>query len=169
MDELDGKVVIPRKEFDAEAFHKMLLKRAAESHDERVAAMKVRPSLNLDEERVRDAIQREAFWRAQPKGDHRNEELAHALFQQGKIDAALELAKNPERRAHYESIGFAILKDDNTFCACPEQEDVAIDGKKQASQFWHQVGAYPSLKHGGRMTPIMQCAKCGDVNITNEG
>jgi|SRR5882724_2345148 len=140
-----------------------------QEHERRKIAAKIRPSLNGDEERVRDAIQREAFWQAQPESDHRNEELAHALFTQGKIDEAWELAKNPERRAYYESIGFAVLKDDNTFCECPESEEMTVDGKTTESRFWHQVGMYPSAKHGGKLTPIWKCAKCSEMNITNAG
>lgn len=150
-------------------------------HEHREASAKVRPALNPDDERVRDGIQRANFWGNQilhlREADlldeialaHAEEELAHALFVQGRIDDALSLAKDPERRAYYQSIGFAILKDDNAFCDCPESEDVVIDGKAGRSQFWHQTGSYPSAKHDGKMTPIWKCAKCGFTNITPEG
>lgn len=104
-----------------------------------------------DDERIRDAVQRESFWRAQPESDHRNEELAHCLFTQGRIDEALELAKDLERRAYYQSIGIAILKDDDAVCGC-EPED-------------HVIGQFPSAKHGGRLVNIRQCPQCKEMNV----
>src|SRR5260221_1772742 len=159
----EEETIVPVKVFDVERFQKFLASLPEESHPI------IRPSLSASEDNIRDAAQREAFWRGQLKvlrrgtdseaRSHAEEELAHALFTQGKIDDALELAKKPERRAYYESIGMAILKDDNDFCDCPESEEVIIDGKSGTSQFWHQVGMYPSAKHGGKLTPIYKCAK----------
>lgn len=137
--------------------------------------------LGNDDERVREASQREAYWVSQIQHlqsldsydpvdmDHAREELGHALFSQGRIDEALSLAQNPERRAHYEVIRDAILKDDSEFCDCPETETVdavQVNGQPSVSQLWHTVGYFPSAKHGGMM-PIQQCAVCGFTNITN--
>lgn len=122
-------------------------------HERRKLAAKIRPTLNPDDERVRDAIQREGFWRSQPKSKHRDEELAHCLFTQGRIDEALELSIDPERRAYFESIKFAIQRDDDVFCDCPDVD-------------WQVTHKVPSPKHGGRMAEVGRCAKCGDMNIT---
>lgn len=120
-------------------------------HERRVAAMKIRPALDPDEERVRDAIQREAFWRAQPESEHQQEELAHCLFIQGKLDEALELANDPERIGYYQSVGFAILRDDDETCECESEE--------------HVVGRFASAKHGGKLVDIRVCPECKAVNI----
>lgn len=104
-----------------------------------------------DEERIRDAVQRESFWLAQPPSDHRDEELAHCWFTVGKIGEALEIAKNPERRAYYESIHQAIIKDDAEVCECETPD--------------HVVGQFPSAKHGGKLVNIYQCPDCKTMNI----
>lgn len=105
-----------------------------------------------DEERIRDAVQRENFWLAQPSSDHRDEELAHSYFQQGRVDEALALAKNPERRGWYKAIAGAILKDDTEACDC-EHED-------------HIIGQFPSAKHNGAMVNMKQCPDCKQMNVT---
>ena len=120
-------------------------------HERRAQGFKGRGLFSLDEDRVRDGIQRESFWRAQPDNDHTREELAHAIFQQGRVDEALALAQNPERVAYYEMIRDAIVKDDAETCECKSDE--------------HTVGQFPSMKHGGKMADIAQCPECKTVNI----
>lgn len=169
--------------FDAEKFLVHLQKLHAEqAHEGRKEAILTPGLLSNDDERVRDAIQRESYWRQQidhltenefdsdsPDMLHAQEELAHCLFTEGRIDEALELAKNAERRAHYKTIQQAILRDDGEFCECPEMEivdRVSVNGQP-VNQLWHTVGYFPSQSHGGQMTPIQHCAKCGFTNITN--
>jgi len=118
-------------------------------HDRRAQVVTGRGAYSADEERIRDAIQRTSFWRAQPESEHRDEELAHCLFTLGRIDEALILAKNLERRAWYETIHNAITKDDGCECETPD----------------HVVGHFPSPKHSGRMMPIRQCPECKQMNI----
>lgn len=181
------EVIVAKPEpFDAEKFLVHLKKLHAEqAHEERKEVALTPGLLGNDEERVRDAIQRESYWRAQiaflmehgfepdsPDMLHAEEELAHCLFTEGRIAEALEIAKNPERRAYYETIQQAIDRDDGEFCDCPESEEVILVGqdditKKGTSQLWHTVGYFPSQSHSGQMTPIQQCAKCGFTNVTN--
>lgn len=171
--------IIKPEPFDAEKFLAHLQKLNRENPPQPFTGMAL---LGNDDERVREAAQREVYWVSQIRHlqsfddysqtdmDHAREELGHALFSQGHIDEALSLAQNPERRAHYMAIQDAILKDDKEFCDCPEIEivdAVKVNGQPGINQLWHTVGFYPSQKHGGQMTPIQHCAKCGFTNIAN--
>jgi hypothetical protein len=131
--------------------------------ERRELLFKGRGLLDNDDERVRDAHQREAYWQAQidhlfelgleqsPDMRHAEEELGHCLFIQGRIDEALALTESAERRTHYLSVHAAIQKDDEEACDCESKE--------------HVVGKFPSFKHQGQMRDVRVCPECKTVNI----
>lgn len=170
MSQPEEEIVEKVAPFDTDKFLERLKEGAAKADAERKEVFLTAGLGNNDQERIREAVQREKFWRAQPPSDHRDEQLAHAAFAQGRIDEALKLAKEPARRAYYETIRDAIEKDDNEFCGCPESETVPgvlVNGKPVVNQLWMTTGYYPSAKHGGQMIPIQKCAVCGFTNITS--
>lgn len=131
-------------------------------HKHREEVAKTRAQLDNDSERVRDAIQRESFWVTQLEyltdnegADaavlHAEEELAQCLAVQGKLDDAIAIARNPERRAYFQMLKAAIQKDDTEECDCKTPD--------------HVIGQMPSAKHGGQMVNIKQCPECGTMNI----
>ena len=142
-------------------------------HERRAQVFQGQALLSDDDERIRDAVQRESFWRQQSANDHTREEIAHCIFVQGRIDEALEIAKNPERRAYYEPIHAAIMKDDEEECDCTHMVSKKMsisDAGEQVVQVEenlpaHVVGKFPSAKHGGRMVPIKVCPECKEMNI----
>lgn len=132
-------------------------------HERREQGFKGRGLFSLDEERVRDGVQRADFWTSQiaylrdrdildvDALAHAEEELAHSLAMQGRLSEALTLARDPERRTYYLSIYDAIMRSDDEWCACSSEP--------------HTIGHFPSAKHGGKMTDIAQCPECKTMNI----
>lgn len=113
MSQPEEEIIEKPAPFDTDRFLERLKEGAAKADAERQGVFLTRGLGGNSEERIRDAVQREKFWTGQIEHlqslasfdavdmAHAREELAHALFVQGRTAEALSLAQNPERRAYY--------------------------------------------------------------------
>lgn len=82
-------------------------------------------------------------------------QLADAMFMQGKIAEAAEAHNDAARRKYFREVGAAIEKPDDDRCSCPDV------GDKQTPRFERTTVFSPVH---GEVVSLVECQTCGDLN-----
>ena len=98
--------------------------------------------LDNDGERMREAMQRMVALEA--NGETETDSYAECLYETGRIQEAIDLVSDEEKKAHWTKRLEAILRDDTETCG-HRQDQV--------------IRKFPSARHG-RMATVTRCLQC---------